>query len=51
MPCLAIAMRVYGKGPHPGFKVYAHRVEPEEASTGFMLKDDMDPMVLGMLGH
>lgn len=40
---------VYSKGPHPGFRAYALRVEPEEAQTGFFLEEEMDEAILAHL--
>lgn len=40
---------VYGKGPHPGFRAIARRVEPEHAKTQFLLPDDLDPATLARL--
>lgn len=40
---------VYGKGPHPGFRGYARRVQAHEAETAFYLHDQLDPEILGRL--
>lgn len=40
---------VYGKGPHPGFRGYARRVNPDEAETKFFTADELDPDILARL--
>lgn len=40
---------VYSKGPHPGFKAFAQRVDPSEASTEFYNADELDPEILRRL--
>ncbi len=40
---------VYGKGPHPGFRGYARRVNPEDAETKFFMEDELDPDILARL--
>ncbi len=40
---------VYSKGPHPGFRAYALRVDSDEASCGFLHQAEVDEMVLQCL--
>lgn len=40
---------VYGKGPHPGFRGYARRVESHEAETGFFLEGQLNEEVRAKL--
>lgn len=40
---------VYGKGPHPGFKGFAQRVEPERAKTQFLTAEQVDKVILERL--
>lgn len=40
---------VYGKGPHPGFRAIARRVEPDTAETKFLLADELDAVTLAHL--
>lgn len=41
---------VYNKGPHPGFKLFAHRVpDDEEPKTAFYMPGELDEMILRRL--
>jgi len=40
---------VYSKGPHPGCRAYAIRIETEEAESKFLMYDAMDEVVRGYL--
>ena len=40
---------VYSKGPHPGFRAFAQRVEPEDASTAFYNEGELDREILRRL--
>ena len=42
---------VYGKGPHPGFRGYARRVEPHESDTAFFNEGELSAEILMNLSN
>lgn len=40
---------VYGKGPHPGFRAVAKRVDAADAETKFVTASDIDPALFAQL--